>query len=404
MAVKIAILHYHLQPGGVTTVIRNAQRALEKKHAVRLLTDFGYNARPARSRNAFLAESRTLMQQIARRLRGIDVLHCHNVGLGKHPRLTCAIKLLAQNSSIKIINQVHDFPEENRPAQLHALRSCTGRRDDVFRHELCYFDAPNMIWTTLTSHDASKLTVRGVLRERIHVQPNPIDDRFFCRPPPRRVQLAEITEQLALYADKHGYHYDPRRKLLLSPMKVMVRKNNAEAVELIKQLNRRARRAEYQLLISLDGHSRRDRAYSRQLKRQIQRERLPVVIGFGSELENALPLFHLAHAIVTTSHVEGFGYAFMEGWLCNKLVVGRAIPEVTRDFVVTGMDFHHLYEKFDARTVSRVAKLLARPPAKLIAHNRAVVLKKYSLAAYARRYEELLREFAVIRRGFRSGQ
>src|ERR1700690_1196207 len=116
MAVNIAILHYHLRPGGVATVIRNAQRALSGKFDVQVLADFGYDERPARSRAAFLAESRRL----AERLRGVDVLHTHNVGLGKHPRLTYAIKLLAEQRRIKIINQVHDFPEVNRPAQLRA--------------------------------------------------------------------------------------------------------------------------------------------------------------------------------------------------------------------------------------------------------------------------------------------
>ena len=391
MAVKIAILHYHLRPGGVATMIRNAQRALAGKFDVQVLADFGYDERPARSRAAFLAESRRLADRLAERLRGVDVLHTHNVGLGKHPRLTCAVKLLAEQRRIKIINQVHDFPEDHRPAQLRALRHCTGKRDDAFQRALCYYDAPNVIWATLTAHDAEKLAARGVPAKKIHVLPNPVDEEFFGRPAPSNAELRQVKEKLATFAREHRFHFDPRKKLLLSPMKVMVRKNNAEAVELVKRLKK------YQLVISLDASSASDRAYSERLKKRIRRERLPVVIGFGAALNNPLPLFHMAHAILTTSEVEGFGYTFVEGWLCHKPVVGRDIPEVTQDFVAAGMKMGHFYREFDKEAVRRVAVFLARPPRKLTEENRKIVLREYSLRAYARRYEALLRGFCLGR-------
>ena len=387
MAVKIAILHYHLRPGGVATVIRNAERALAGKFDIQILADFGYDEHPARSRSAFLAESRRLTDRLAQRLRGVDVLHTHNVGLGKHPRLTYAIKLLAERRGIKIINQVHDFPEDHRPAQLGALRKCTGKRDDDFQRTLCYYDAPNVIWATLTTHDAAKLAAHGVPARKIHVLPNSVDEEFFTKPAPSRAELQPVREQLAALARAHRFRFDPRKKLLLSPMKVMVRKNNAEAVELVKRLKK------YQLVISLDASSASDRDYSERLKKKIRRERLPVVIGFGADLDNPLPLFHLAHAILTTSQVEGFGYTFVEGWLCHKAVVGRDIPEVTQDFVAAGMKMSHFYREFDNEAVGRVAAFLAKPSRKLIENNRKIVLRVYSLRAYARRYGKLLAAF-----------
>jgi glycosyltransferase involved in cell wall biosynthesis len=359
VVVKITMLHYHLRPGGVTTVIRNTQRALGRRHEVTVLADFGYNATPARSRAQFEAEARALMKRLPRD----GALHTHNIGLGKHPRLTYAVKLLAE-SGVRVINQVHDFPEDGRPAELRALRYCTGRRDDTFWRAMCYYDFPNVLWATLTSHDAGKLSARGVPAGKIHVLPNPVDDEFFRRPCRGDVHLP--------------------RPFLLSPMKVMQRKNNAEAVELVKRLRR------YHLVISLDASSPRDRAYSDRLKRKIRRERLPVIIGAGKRLDDPRPLFHAAHAILTTSMQEGFGYAFLEGWLCGKLVVGRDIPEVTRDFVEEGLDLRHLYRKFNDEAVNKTAALLEHPPRRLIEHNRRVVLKRYSLRAYARRYEKLL--------------
>lgn len=384
MAVKIAMLHYHVRPGGVTTVIRNAQRALGHKHHVEVFADFGYDERPARSQAEFLAGANLLKDKLARQLRGVDVLHTHNVGLGKHPRLTYAVKLVAERTTIKIINQVHDFPEDNRPAQLKALRSCTGKPDDKFWRAMCYYDAPNVAWATLTTHDAVKLAARGIPSPKIHVLPNPVDDEFFTQPTPSRAALQEAAKKIAAFARAHRFPFDPRKKMLLSPMKVMVRKNNEEAVELVKRLKK------YQLVISLDASSASDRAYSDRLKRQIRRERLPVAIGVGTEFENPFLLFHRADAILTTSKVEGFGYTFVEGWLCGKPVLGRDIPEVTRDFVAAGMKLDHLYRELDEAAVRRIGTFLARPPRQLIEHNRKVVLKEYSLHAYARRYEDLL--------------
>jgi glycosyltransferase involved in cell wall biosynthesis len=347
------MLHYHLRPGGVTTVIRNAQRALAGNFDVQVLADFGYDDDPRTFRRR--------AREYLRRLPRTGIVHTHNAGLGKNPALTYAVKLLAETGRVRIINQVHDFPEDDRPAELRALRRCGNWQ------AMCYYDLPNVIWATLTTHDAGKLAARGVPAEKIHVLPNPVDNELFTQP---RRPIPPMLKSL--------------RPFLLSPMKVMERKNNAEAVELIKRLRR------YRLVISLDASSPRDRRYSDRLKRKIRRERLPVLIGIGKEFADPLPLFDAAHAILTTSRQEGFGYAFLEGWLRGKLVIGRDIPEVTGDFSAAGMDLRHLYSELDDAELERIRELLARPPRRLIDHNRNIVLQNYSLAAYARRYEALI--------------
>jgi glycosyltransferase involved in cell wall biosynthesis len=412
---KLTILHYHLRTGGITTVIRNAQRALAGRFEINVLADFDYNDKPARSQSVFLAESHKLMRRLKTATRDTDILHAHNLTLGKHPRLTCAVKMLAEESRLPIINQIHDFVEDERPVQLRALRYCTGRRDDRFWRTICYYDLPNVLWTTLTTRAAEKLADRGVPAERIRVLPNPVHTEFFmqsisARPAVARLDrrasrvlslhpytpspqpLEEALRQIAAFARRHYFEFDPRRKILLSPIKVMVRKNNAEAVELVKRLNKLCGRDEYQLFISLEAPSADDRKYGEALKQKVRRERLPVVIGVGEEVD-VLTQFHLAHAIVTTSKMEGFGYAFMEGWLCGKLVLGRDIPDVTRDFVAEGMNLRHLYREFNTDAVKRIAAMLVRPPQKLIAHNRKVVLRRYSLEAYAKRFTKLVGEF-----------
>jgi glycosyltransferase involved in cell wall biosynthesis len=376
---KITMLHYHLKPGGVTTVIRNAQRALAGKHDVQVLADFGYDD----NRRTFQRRA----QEYLRRLPRTGILHTHNIGLGKNPALTYAVKLLAETGRINILNQVHDFPEENRPAQMRALRQHADWQ------AMCYYDLPNVLWATLTTTDAEKLAARGIPRQKIHVLPNPVDTDFFlhpmsfraceesqtlCRKEFRDSSQArnDIVRKIAGFARRRGFRFDSEKPFLLSPMKVMERKNNEEAVALVEKM------PGWQLVISLDT----DREYSARLKRRICRKKLPVVIGAGAVFENPLPLFHAAEAILTTATQEGFGYAFLEGWLCGKLVVGRDIPEVTRDFTAAGMDLRHLYAEPDS---AALAEFLSRPHGRLIEHNRQVVLKKYSLAAYVRRYERV---------------
>ena len=88
------------------------------------------------------------------------------------------------------------------------------------------------------------------------------------------------------------------------PMPLTVRAiQRSEAVEFVRRLGK------YQLVIGLDAASPRDHAYSQRLKRKIHRERLPVIIGAGEMFPDPLPLFDAAHAILTTSEAEGFGYA-----------------------------------------------------------------------------------------------
>lgn len=385
----VAILHYHLRPGGVTTVIRNAERALRSRFEVRLLADFGYQEKPAHHRAEFLRDAQKCMRHLQALTEGVEVLHAHNLNLGKHPRLSCAVKLLAEQTGLRVVNQVHDFPEDGRPLQLEALRHCAGEADDSFWRSFCYFDLPNVLWTTLTSGDAAKLAARGVPAEKIHVLPNPVDVEFFREPVPTRDELQSAANDIAAFARAHDYDFDPKRRILLSPMKVMERKNNLEAVELLRRLNVLRGRPTYQLLVSMEGSSATDRAYGDRLKRIVRQEHLPVVIGSG-EVASLRHHFHLARAILTTSRVEGFGYAFVEAWSCGKLVIGRDIPEVTCDFTAEGMDLRHLYAEFDDDAVRRIAHLLADPPRRLIVHNQRVVTTKFSLKAYAKRFEHLM--------------
>ena len=54
-----------------------------------------------------------------------------------------------------------------------------------------------------------------------------------------------------------------------------------------------------------------------------------------------------ADFIVTTSIAEGFGLAFLEPWIIGKPVMGRDLPDITRDFAVNGIEMGNLYQRID---------------------------------------------------------
>jgi hypothetical protein len=95
------------------------------------------------------------------------------------------------------------------------------------------------------------------------------------------------------------------------------------------------------------------------LDRFVREYRLPVTIGLGdlialerepdSEDEARIrsysvgDLYRAADLVITTSVLEGFGFAYIEPWLLDRAVIGRSIPYITPDFQAAGMKLGHLY-------------------------------------------------------------
>ena len=54
-------------------------------------------------------------------------------------------------------------------------------------------------------------------------------------------------------------------------------------------------------------------------------------------------MIRVADLVITTSVLEGFGFAYLEPWVLDRVVVGRSIPFITPDFQAQGMKLGHLY-------------------------------------------------------------
>ncbi len=408
-ALHMAQLHYHLVPAGVRAVIENtidsilsfgknrkikvfvlaSAWAAPKPENLKINRDFkkvrnveikivdipelDYDLKKYKSKEAFLDEANELKEKIVKKLplekcspKNPFILHCHGLPLGKNPKLSAAIKLLAEDcvklkTPLWILDQVHDFAENGRPEMLRNLQYCTGRRDEKFAAEVMYPNSRNVFYATINSRDAENLRLAGINEKRIFFLPNSIDTEFFSKKAITtkkrfRKQLIEAIEQ---YSIKNHYFFDPRRKILVSPLKCMRRKNNAESILLLKALN--YLNDKFQLVITLEAHSGPDVKYAEKIKKFVRQQGLPVVIGVGAEVISGseervevrgkvrkfsiVDLFAVSKAVLTSSMLEGFGFAFHEGWVTGKPVIGRKIPYVCRDFEKNGLKLGHMYKK-----------------------------------------------------------
>jgi glycosyltransferase involved in cell wall biosynthesis len=416
---RLGTMHYHLKPGGVTSVMRDTATALSshsryeslhidvfarvgsEEHARRIfagargetagqlrivdIPELAYLKESYPSKDAFVEAAEQLGRNILKHVAPDQstpeypyILHSHNVSLGKNPVATMALKLVAEKAAeqclpIWFINQIHDFAENNRPELMRTLFNCTGRRDETFARSFMYPNTSNMIYLTINSADIDNLIKFGIARNRIFLLPDPIDSRPYEEGPLWEKGAGELADlglepadhkqlmlrQLSDIAASTGQFFDASLPILLAPVKVMRRKNNAESLlmlALFKHLGTRC-----QLLISLGANSPPDNVYSRRLKEYAASRGIPLTIGLGSKIISATErravrngvvtrynmsdLYGLCSAVMITSVVEGFGLAYHEGWLCDRSVIGRKIPEITADFEANGMDFALAYER-----------------------------------------------------------
>jgi hypothetical protein len=135
---KIAIVHYHLQPGGVTRVIENTLQAWEENGTEIEAVALSGRAYPGDR----LPDTRVVQgldytspkdavdpRVLTERLRASakdalgqppDLWHIHNHSLGKNPSLTAAVSLLAESGE-RILLHPHDFAEDGRPGNYLSL-------------------------------------------------------------------------------------------------------------------------------------------------------------------------------------------------------------------------------------------------------------------------------------------
>jgi hypothetical protein len=74
------------------------------------------------------------------------------------------------------------------------------------------------------------------------------------------------------------------------------------------------------------------------LEREVNPENPKIIESYGVG-----DMVRVADLVITTSVLEGFGFAYLEPWILDRPVVGRSIPFITPDFQSQGMKLGHLY-------------------------------------------------------------
>lgn len=364
---NLAIFHYHLNPGGVTQVVRNQLLALAaaggEKWINRVVILYGgrrdgwagdacehfgklnptlvaipeleYDADPPIQDSLALATRiRATLQR--HELKPDDtLLHVHNHALGKNVSLPGALAQQAE-AGYRLLLQIHDFAEDLRPdnyRRLHGL-ACAGSNlpgsPGTSAGPCIYPQATHIHYAVLNSRDRGILARAGVVPSRLHLLPNPV--ALFGTLPRQKDARTKFSARFGIAAD---------RQLLLYPVRGIRRKNVGELVLWAVLAGSWATTA-----ITLRPRNPTEAASYDRWATLAGELDLPCLFGVGDDggLEFAENLA-AADAILTTSVAEGFGMVFLEAWLAGRQLVGRDLPEITADFTSVGMQLPGMYDR-----------------------------------------------------------
>jgi glycosyltransferase involved in cell wall biosynthesis len=338
MTIKLAIVHYHLRPGGVSRVVQHAVRALAD-HDVQVAvivgdpgeTDFGADATVrivaglAYDARDHVVDPKKLyddLREAAHEALGgdPDVWHVHNHSLGKNVSLPTVLRMLAEKEQ-RLLLQCHDLAEDGRPENYARLVNHIGAGDiDALAQQL-YPVAPHVHYATLNHRDRGWLSGAGVPVANLHVLPNAVE--------------LPGTDEVERQQPKSGF--------VLYPTRAIRRKNLGEFL-----LWAAACPDDCSFATTLAPSTQSDVLLYENWLQLAEQLNLPYEPEVGTKADvGFVQLLKSASALATTSVAEGFGLAFLEPWLTNRPVIGRDLPEITRDFKDEGLNLDHLYKRLD---------------------------------------------------------
>lgn len=338
------VLHHHLQTGGVTRVIQSQLKSYEQLdfESVTLITSRTEDSILQYPNQKFLPELQYLNRELTDsereqiRLKILQflieqlsakpnsILHIHNVNLGKNPILNLCIYELAQQG-FAIVNHCHDFAEDNRPKNLEHLKAVIEVQYKLPLNEVLY--SKNIYYAVINRKDQDRLQQADIPISKILYLPNAIDL-------PQPIPPQEASNTL-----RETFHLDQQLPIFLYPVRVIRRKNIAELILFSCIFREKG----YWMATQAPQNPEELPAYL-DWKEFCHQNEIPLLFEVGQKLDFNL-LMSGADIIITTSISEGFGMTFLEPWLYSKPVVGRDLPEITKDFKATGIQFPFLYQE-----------------------------------------------------------
>lgn len=389
---QLAIIHHHLNRGGVSQVIANHLRSLAKLSASQKptrvviiydgqqvgwpddpldgskafpidyveLASIGYDEVGAKANPAELASALQAIFDKENLNAANTLLHFHNHSLGKQASLPGAIASLAEKGW-KSLLQVHDFAEDNRPTNYrHLTQSLNSKPSEGISTEL-YPQSGNLHYATLTNRDAEIFRTAGLAEDRLHILPNPCSG--FSNLPNKQEARSQVLPALDLR---------PETQLLTYPVRGIRRKNVGEMLMLSALAS-----AETCFAITLAPQNPEEKKSFDRWAKLANDLKLTCRFDTGGTYDvDFLELIAASDAILTTSVAEGFGMVFLEAWLAKKPLVGRDLVDITDDFRQSGVTFEDLYPQL-------------KVPVDLV--NKRIVLEKLK-----KNYRDICHEYQVV--------
>ncbi len=339
MTLRVAIVHYHLNLGGVTKVIESAVASLtdsnidvvvlsgepytgDKLDNVVVVEGLGYSINDSSNLTSKELKKR-LIEGVCRGLGGLpDVWHVHNHSLGKNAKLLGAIIELIDEGH-RFLFQIHDFAEDGRSANYKILLNEKYQNQKKYT-ELLYPVGQQCHYALLNSRDYKFLLDSGMDSNRLHLLHNPVvipADSFH-----------QSNKKIELRKFKRYFFY---------PVRGIRRKNLGE----ILLLSIFAKEGDC-FVVSLEPENPVWKPVYDHWVKLANELSLPVIFNAVNDYDYSFSdWINNAYAIVTTSIAEGFGMAFLEPWLFSKPLVGRNITDITVDFEEASIDLSSLYSE-----------------------------------------------------------
>ncbi len=320
---RVAIVHYHLEPGGVSRVVMLISQAMSEtgvEHVV--LSSSLLPSMPcmvveklAYQKTASADDASTLLESLkatAHKALGAapDVWHFHNHSLGKNCLLAGIVTKLAEAGE-RVVLQIHDLAERGRPENYKLIAD----------EATLYPFSPRIQYVFINSRDLELFVRAGLPRESASLLPNPIAGNLL---------------------ENHA-----QASLLFAPIRAIRRKNIGELVLLSALLPQGAR-----IAISRAPSNPEALTIYTNWKDFAASENLPIefaVTDRKTPVPGAAATFEawISHAshFISTSVEEGFGLPFFEAIACEKPLLGRSLPHLTTEHEKHGIKAGHLYDK-----------------------------------------------------------
>ncbi len=331
---KICFLHYYFKKDGIfKTVLNNILGLKEQDENIEfvLAGESFIDAIPDYVEKKYINwDSDDLVSEIKRVSLGSDILIIENPIVGLYPKATLAFKEFAEkNLDKKIMYRIHDFIDD-RPHLFEEFIKIFGNLDEIYPR------SNNVSFIILNSFDKDRLIAKGL--NNVHIIPNSII-----------VSNLYTSEENALKLKKRFEEFGvtkPGERIISYPVRALRRKNIEEAVLITKLLNNLG--GNYRLIVTLPSED----DYQEEIKALAEKHNVPCSIGEAHKFLDydkkdkftTADLFSISDLVISTSVREGFGFAFIEPWVAGTPLIGRKIPEVTKDFEDAGIDLNHLYD------------------------------------------------------------